>query len=112
LNRRFLLVKGLFIFSIIFLIFRDRLLITFIGWDGLGVSSFCLILFFLNLKRQNNGVTTILRNRFGDAIFISILVFSLSINKETFFLVLFSPSLIFLSLLLIITKSAQYPFSS
>lgn len=44
------------------------------GWDGLGVVSFLLIVFYMNHERVNNGLYTLFQNRVGDLFFILFLV--------------------------------------
>jgi len=41
-----------------------------LGWDGLGVVSFLLIVFYINHERVNNGLLTLFQNRVGDLFFI------------------------------------------
>ena len=41
-----------------------------LGWDGLGVVSFLLIVFYMNNERINNGLFTLFQNRIGDLFFI------------------------------------------
>jgi len=41
-----------------------------LGWDGLGVVSFLLILFYINHERINNGLFTLFQNRVGDLFFV------------------------------------------
>lgn len=98
-----------FVFSIVLLIFRDSLFSIFLGWEGLGVSSFLLIIFYQNWIRVNGGLLTLLTNRVGDAC----LVISFS-----YWIFLFSPAFNFNQLLTILvftiafTKRAQWPFTS
>jgi NADH-ubiquinone oxidoreductase chain 5 len=44
------------------------------GWDGLGVVSFLLIVFYMNYERVNNGLFTIFQNRIGDLFFVLFIV--------------------------------------
>lgn len=100
------------------LILADRVSTYLLGWDGLGASSFLLILYYNTLFRYRSGLATFLTNRLGD-VFI-ILSFILLARKENIISTLqFYPiknSLIQLAFLLIIlgaaTKSAQLPFSA
>ena len=74
---RFHIVVYLFVFSIYLLIFRPRIISLFLGWDGLGVSSYFLVIYFENTKSFNAGMLTALRNRVGDVLFlVSLLYFS------------------------------------
>jgi len=52
-----------------------------LGWDGLGVVSFLLIVFYINHERINNGLFTLFQNRVGDLFFVFfiLLVVDLSI---------------------------------
>ena len=63
----------IFIFSIFMLIIRPNLIRILIGWDGLGLVSYCLVIYFQNYKSHRAGILTILTNRIGDvAILLSI----------------------------------------
>ena len=103
----FFLITNVFILSMIVLLLRRRVFILFLGWDGLGVSSFFLIIFYSNWKRLNNRIITMIRNRIGDGLIL--ILFS-------YFLFLGGGGMYFFSLFLLlsisITKRAQFPFSS
>ncbi len=49
------------------------------GWDGLGVVSFLLIVFYINHERVNNGLFTIFQNRVGDLFFVLFILGRVSI---------------------------------
>lgn len=68
---RFLFLVLLFVLSIIFLIIRPNLIRILLGWDGLGLVSYCLVIYYQNFKSYNAGILTILSNRIGD---VSILI--------------------------------------
>nr|ACY09432.1 NADH dehydrogenase subunit 5 [Phanerotoma flava] len=112
--KRFMILIMIFMISMIILILIPNLIYMMIGWDGLGLSSYCLIIYYQNKKSFNSGMITILMNRFGDICFIisiTILIYSKNLN-----IFLFNKKMnIFLSFLIIIatiTKSAQIPFST
>ena len=89
----------------VILIFMGRLVGALIGWDGLGVTSFLLVIYYKNRKSLGSGMITALTNRLGDCFFLLILgIFFYSRNYYYLITVL----LLFTS----ITKRAQIPFSS
>ena len=45
---RFVFVLCLFVLSIIFLIISPNFISLLLGWDGLGLSSYCLVIFYQN----------------------------------------------------------------
>nr|YP_010586570.1 NADH dehydrogenase subunit 5 [Setodes brevicaudatus]UZZ44384.1 NADH dehydrogenase subunit 5 [Setodes brevicaudatus] len=114
---RFLWMVVLFVMFMLLLIISPNLFSLMLGWDGLGVVSFCLVVFFQNNKSYNAGVLTVLSNRVGDVFLFMLLGFSLNFMSWSNYI--FSLDLVYdrsiLGILLIlvsITKSAQIPFSS
>nr|AFI23520.1 NADH dehydrogenase subunit 5 [Coridius chinensis] len=114
---RFLLLVLLFVLSMMFLIISPNLVSILLGWDGLGLVSYCLVIYFQNFKSFNAGMLTVLTNRIGDvAILISIAWF---FNKGGFNYMFYMDNYdnwsfwvaIFI-ILAAFTKSAQIPFSS
>lgn len=63
---RFIMLVVMFVFSIIFLIVSPNLIRILLGWDGLGLVSYCLVIYYQNVKSFNAGILTALRNRIGD----------------------------------------------
>jgi len=96
----------------ILLIFIPDLIFFLIGWDGLGLIRFLLIIFYLRKNSFKAGIKTYFINRLGDGFFIigfGILVIQknwllISLKKRIVLGILFS--------LGCFTKSAQFPFSS
>lgn len=110
---RFIFVLLRFIGSMWLLIIRPNLIRLLLGWDGLGLSSYILVIFYQNERSGVAGILTVLMNRVGD---VSILMgirlisslgsFSYSLlNKIDWVICLFVS-------LAAITKSAQIPFSA
>lgn len=114
INSRFLSVLFLFVISIFFLVFSYSWASLILGWDGLGIVSFLLVVFYSDSVSLNSGLITVFTNRLGDCLFI-IRFIRMSVRGllRFGFLTLYS-SLFFCILLCIgaITKSAQAPFSS
>lgn len=67
---RFILILVLFVASMIFLVFSVSLFSVMIGWDGLGVVSFCLVIYYSDKTALVSGLLTIYTNRIGDIFII------------------------------------------
>lgn len=73
LKNSFAFIVFLFVLSIIFLIISPRLIRVILGWDGLGLVSYLLVIYYQNYKSYAAGILTCLSNRIGDrAILVSI----------------------------------------
>lgn len=107
----FYLLVVLFIISILILIVRNNVFILFIGWDGLGVTSFFLVGFYQNWKTCNNRLLTFFRNRAGDGFLIILFSFILFLNIRLQSYSYLFYSIFVLILLTRITKRAQFPIS-
>nr|YP_025743.1 NADH dehydrogenase subunit 5 [Cyriopagopus schmidti]AAP51153.1 NADH dehydrogenase subunit 5 [Cyriopagopus schmidti] len=112
-HKRFSIILILFILSMVILIFSNNIFFIMLGWDGLGMSSYILVIFYMNSKAKESGAITILSNRIGDILIIFAIGISLSNNildmhlsKE------FSMITIILLTIAAMTKSAQLPFSA
>nr|YP_010736641.1 NADH dehydrogenase subunit 5 [Bannacoris arboreus]WEM32383.1 NADH dehydrogenase subunit 5 [Bannacoris arboreus] len=114
---RFLYLILLFILSMLLLIISPNLISILLGWDGLGLVSYCLVIYFQNNKSYNAGMLTILMNRVGDvAILVSIAwMFNLGSWSFIYYMGFMNTWFLYLFLLIVLaafTKSAQIPFSS
>lgn len=116
---RFILLVLIFVISIIMLIIRPNLIRILLGWDGLGLVSYCLVIYFQNVKSYNAGILTALSNRIGDVVLLLAIawilnygswnyIFYLDIIKNNIEIIIIGG----LVILAAITKSAQIPFSS
>lgn len=112
--KRFIYLLILFIISIVLIIIRPNGLRILFGWDGLGLTSYLLVIYYQNYRSYNSGIVTVLCNRLGDIgilIFIRLIIIRggwnfWMINKgEDRFLILI------ILILAGITKRAQIPFS-
>jgi NADH-ubiquinone oxidoreductase chain 5 len=63
---RFIFLVFIFVFSIIIMIISPNLIRILLGWDGLGLVSYCLVIYYQNVKSFNAGILTALSNRIGD----------------------------------------------
>lgn len=68
--KRFVYIVVLFVLSINILIFIPSLPALLLGWDGLGIISFALVVYYQNMKRINAGILTVLMNRVGDVMIL------------------------------------------
>ena len=70
---RFLYVVLFFVVSMGFLILSPNLIRILLGWDGLGLVSYALVIYYQRERRANAGMLTALSNRVGDvALLLSI----------------------------------------
>lgn len=116
---RFILLVVIFIFSIILIILSPNLISILLGWDGLGLVSYCLVIYYQNLKSFSAGILTALSNRIGDVILLISIAWIINFGRWNFTLYLdyyFNNrdlQLIgFLIIIASITKRAQIPFSA
>jgi len=104
----------LFILSINLLIFLPHFIILLLGWDGLGIVSFILVIYYQSPKSLAAGIITALTNRIGDVILL--LSIAWTINQGHWFIINIQTSnylfiQVFCIVVAAITKSAQIPFS-
>lgn len=66
----FIIIVIMFVFSMNILIFIPNLVILLLGWDGLGLTSYLLVIYYSNNKSLSAGIITALTNRIGDALLI------------------------------------------
>nr|YP_009741995.1 NADH dehydrogenase subunit 5 [Opisina arenosella]QID76974.1 NADH dehydrogenase subunit 5 [Opisina arenosella] len=116
---RFIILVLLFVFSMILLIISPNIISIFLGWDGLGLVSYCLVIYYQNMKSFNAGMLTALSNRIGDVCILMVIswmlnyggwnyIFYLSFMKNDLIMMMMSSMVILAAM----TKSAQIPFSS
>ena len=114
-NNRFIILVILFVLSIFILIVRPNIIRLLLGWDGLGVTSYLLVVFYQRRKSYNAGILTALTNRLGDVgILISIGILLISNNWNLFSINIrgLNKLLVIILLLSACTKRAQVPFSA
>ena len=116
---RFILLVVIFVASIIFLIISPNLISILLGWDGLGLVSYALVIFYQNVKSYNAGILTALSNRIGDVALLLSISWIINFGRWNFTYYLefyrkdYIMNIIFnLVVLAAFTKRAQIPFSS
>nr|AKR07179.1 NADH dehydrogenase subunit 5 [Nigidionus parryi] len=116
---RFIMLVVMFVVSMLLLIISPNLISILLGWDGLGLVSYCLVIYYQNVKSYNAGMLTALTNRLGDVAFLMGIawmvnygswnyIFFLEAMKESWEMSIVTGLMLFAAL----TKSAQIPFSS
>nr|QXJ80379.1 NADH dehydrogenase subunit 5 [Homogryllacris parcibrevipenna] len=116
---RFIVLVLMFVLSMMFLIISPNLISILLGWDGLGLVSYCLVIYYQNVKSYNAGMLTALSNRVGDVALLMAIAWMLNFGSWNYiyYLELGTDYLELkivggLVLLAAMTKSAQIPFSS
>nr|AFK75963.1 NADH dehydrogenase subunit 5 [Erianthus versicolor] len=116
---RFMLILYFFVFSMVLLIISPNLISLLLGWDGLGLVSYCLVIYYQNIKSYNAGFLTIMVNRLGDVSILLAISWMLNYGSWNYiyymnsFICSFEYHLILLLLVMAaMTKSAQVPISS
>nr|YP_010716064.1 NADH dehydrogenase subunit 5 [Parnassius loxias]WDE75774.1 NADH dehydrogenase subunit 5 [Parnassius loxias] len=116
---RFIILVLLFVFSMILLIISPNMISIFLGWDGLGLVSYCLVIYYQNIKSYNAGMLTALSNRIGDIMILMLISWMMNYGSWNYIFYLnfmsndYSMKIIgFLLIIAAMTKSAQIPFSS
>nr|YP_009370858.1 NADH dehydrogenase subunit 5 [Oecanthus sinensis]ARO75193.1 NADH dehydrogenase subunit 5 [Oecanthus sinensis] len=115
---RFIIMVLMFVFSMLLMIISPNLVSILLGWDGLGLVSYCLVIYYQNIKSYNAGMLTALSNRVGDvALLLSIALMMGWGSWNYIFIEMmhYNFQLKYLIIMVIVacmTKSAQIPFSS
>ena len=109
---RFHLLVMTFVLSMVLLILSPNLVRALLGWDGLGLSSFLLVIYFQNRKSYNGGLLTVLSNRVGDVFMLLGARYFASVRGWNLYNCLERVGLAggFYLVLAGITKRAQLPF--
>ena len=111
---RFIILVVIFVLSIIFLILFPHTITLLLGWDGLGITSFVLVIYYNNPKSLAAGIITALTNRIGDVILL--IAIALMFNQGQWIITIIWDNrtcwwVYFTILVAAITKRAQIPFS-
>nr|QXX99473.1 NADH dehydrogenase subunit 5 [Laevapex fuscus] len=108
---RFLWILLSFVISMLFLIYSGSLFFMLLGWDGLGITSFALIIYYQSKESFIAGFQTLMINRLGDALIVSSVSLFIFLGQFSIYEKMFLSSTFFL-VIAALTKSAQFPFSS
>nr|WID87036.1 NADH dehydrogenase subunit 5 [Carausius sp.] len=115
---RFLILVFMFILSMMLMIISPNMISILVGWDGLGLVSYCLVIYYQNIKSFNAGMITALSNRVGDSMLLLSIAWLFNYGSWNYFLYMdfynCSNDIKFIGIMIVIasmTKSAQIPFS-
>nr|YP_009002090.1 NADH dehydrogenase subunit 5 [Ricinoides karschii]AGL11952.1 NADH dehydrogenase subunit 5 [Ricinoides karschii] len=115
---RFCFLVLLFVMSMGVVIFSSNLVSILLGWDGLGLVSYVLVIYYQNNRSLNAGMMTILFNRVGDIGVLMGIVWMMGFGNWNYLVYVnlmddVNVGLVgFFIVLSGLTKSAQIPFSS
>nr|AIY61679.1 NADH dehydrogenase subunit 5 [Serritermes serrifer] len=116
---RFIWLVLLFVVSMMFLIISPNMISILLGWDGLGLVSYCLVIYYQNVKSYGAGMLTVLSNRIGDVALLMVIVWMLNYGSWSFIYYLDflggSGEMELITVFVVLaamTSSAQIPFSS
>nr|YP_009479973.1 NADH dehydrogenase subunit 5 [Paraona staudingeri]AVY51836.1 NADH dehydrogenase subunit 5 [Paraona staudingeri] len=116
---RFIILVLLFVSSMMLLIISPNMISILLGWDGLGLVSYLLVIYYQNLKSYNAGMLTALSNRIGDVLILMVISWMMNYGSWNYIFYLefmnndFEMKMVSMMIILAaMTKSAQIPFSS
>nr|YP_026047.1 NADH dehydrogenase subunit 5 [Xibalbanus tulumensis]AAS00888.1 NADH dehydrogenase subunit 5 [Xibalbanus tulumensis] len=116
-NNRFIMLVFMFVVSMFLLVMSPNLISILLGWDGLGLVSYLLIVYYQNSSSSSAGMFTAMCNRVGD-VFI-LLAISWMVNYGSWGFLYYTkymlgfPDFFLVSVFIMIasiTSSAQIPF--
>nr|YP_010934986.1 NADH dehydrogenase subunit 5 [Ornithodoros improvisus]WKW52634.1 NADH dehydrogenase subunit 5 [Ornithodoros improvisus] len=103
----------LFVSSMLLMIVSPNLIMILFGWDGLGLVSYCLVIYYQNYKSDSAGMITVMSNRIGDVMILLSVVMLINFGCLDFFT--FKTIFMVSGVMMVLagmTKSAQIPFSA
>nr|YP_009527965.1 NADH dehydrogenase subunit 5 [Ornithodoros sonrai]AYN50618.1 NADH dehydrogenase subunit 5 [Ornithodoros sonrai] len=103
----------LFVASMVMMIVSPNLMMILLGWDGLGLISYCLVIYYQNSKSDSAGMITVLSNRVGDVMILLSMVMLLQFGNLDFYT--YKEVYLLGGLMILVaglTSSAQIPFSA
>nr|YP_010560300.1 NADH dehydrogenase subunit 5 [Dryocosmus liui]UEE83320.1 NADH dehydrogenase subunit 5 [Dryocosmus liui] len=111
-KKYFIMILMMFVISMILMIISPNIISIILGWDGLGLISYCLIIYYQNMYSYNSGMLTLLINRIGDVMLLMMIFMMLNLGSWNLLFYSFNNKMfIMMFLIMLMTKSAQVPFS-
>ena len=81
---RFISLVLIFVVSITFLIISPNIICILLGWDGLGLVSYLLVIYYQNVKSYGAGMLTVLSNRIGDVALLMVIASIINFGSWSF----------------------------
>nr|YP_008992967.1 NADH dehydrogenase subunit 5 [Leptobelus gazella]AEE89605.1 NADH dehydrogenase subunit 5 [Leptobelus gazella] len=112
-SNRFMYLVLLFILSMILMIISPNMISILLGWDGLGLVSYCLVVYYSSVNSNLSGMITCLTNRLGDIGILIGIGWMMSFGSWNFIFYNYclDNNILLLLIFSSFTKSAQVPFS-
>nr|ASN74412.1 NADH dehydrogenase subunit 5 [Armadillidium nasatum] len=112
--RKFMFMVFVFVLSMFFMVFSLNLVSMMLGWDGLGIISYILVVFYNNDKSNSAGMLTVMSNRVGDAALLLSIACFMEMSSWNYLVLNIHLDWMMSALVILaaMTKSAQIPFSA
>jgi NADH-ubiquinone oxidoreductase chain 5 len=81
---RFILLVLMFVVSIIFLIISPNAISILLGWDGLGLVSYLLLIYYQNMRSYGDSMLKVLSNRIGDVALLMAIAWIINFGRWSF----------------------------
>nr|YP_010321838.1 NADH dehydrogenase subunit 5 [Parasitus fimetorum]UKO33176.1 NADH dehydrogenase subunit 5 [Parasitus fimetorum] len=115
-KNKFVYLVLLFVASMVLMILSPNMVMILLGWDGLGLVSYCLVIYYQNESSNSAGMITVLTNRIGDVGMLLSVIFMLNFGSFSFIEFSLSNDMMYyvgcFMMMGAVTKSAQMPFSA
>lgn len=81
---RFIMLVFGFIVSMFLLVVSPNIVSILLGWDGLGLVSYCLVIYYPTKKSNSAGMLTVISNRVGDICILLIIAWMGALGDFSF----------------------------
>lgn len=78
---RFIMLVLIFVVSMMFLIISPNVIRILLGWDGLGLVSYLLVIYYQNVRSYGAGILTVLSNRIGDVALLMVIAWIINFGR-------------------------------
>jgi NADH-ubiquinone oxidoreductase chain 5 len=81
---RFISLVLMFVVSMMFLIVSPNITSILLDWDGLGLVSYLLVIYYQNTRSYGAGMLTVLSNRIGDVALLMVIAWIINFGSWRF----------------------------